>query len=71
MGLGEYGTVCTVSAPDPLTQVQTSQCGITLGSLTTPIYADAVSGATRYRFQVTRGSEVRGVHHKFGFYTLL
>ncbi|UGS20584.1 YDG domain-containing protein [Flavobacterium cyclinae] len=56
---GEYGTVCTVSAPDPLTQVQASQCGITLGSLTTPIYADAVSGATRYRFQVTRGSEVR------------
>jgi len=56
---GEYGTVCTVSSPDPLTQVQASQCGITLGSLTTPIYADAVSGATRYRFQVTRGSEVR------------
>ena len=56
---GPYGTACIVTTPDPLTKVQTSQCGITLGSMSTAIYADAVSGATKYRFQVTRGSEVR------------
>jgi uncharacterized protein (TIGR02145 family) len=41
------------------TQVQASQCDITLPSLTTTINANAFSGATGYRFEVTDGSTLR------------
>ncbi|WP_395655408.1 FISUMP domain-containing protein [Flavobacterium sp.] len=41
------------------TQVQASQCDITLPSLTTTISANAFSGATGYRFEVTDGRTLR------------
>ena len=56
----DYGNSCNVITPDvPLTKVQTSQCGITLASLSTQLTADAISGAQAYRFEVTNGSNVR------------
>jgi hypothetical protein len=41
------------------TQVQSSQCGVTLAALNTVISADAVTGAQQYRFEVTNGATVR------------
>ena len=41
------------------TQVQTSQCGVTLDTPSTVIYADAIGAAEDYRFEVTNGATVR------------
>jgi hypothetical protein len=55
-----YGTACSVSTPAiPTTQVQDSQCGATLAAIGTIIYANNVTIATAYRFEVTNGSTVR------------
>ncbi len=55
-----YGTSCTVSTPAiALTQIQASQCGASLASMTTYIYASSVSGATAYRFRFTEGANVQ------------
>ena len=56
----DYGVVCNVTAPaPPLTKLQTSQCGITLASgNATLLYANAVSVAQRYRFEVSLGADV-------------
>ena len=53
-----YGTVCTVATPEfPTTQVQDSQCELSvIPSLATIIYADAMTGAEGYRFQLTNVS---------------
>jgi hypothetical protein len=48
-----YGATCSVTTPAlPTTKLQTSQCGITLGTTTTILYADNIAGATQYRFRV-------------------
>jgi PKD repeat protein len=48
-----YGAPCDITMPAlPATKLQTSQCGITLTSTATLLYADAISGATQYRFRV-------------------
>jgi hypothetical protein len=55
---GQYGSVCTVTTPGTVpvaTQVQASQCGITLALVGTSIYANSATGATMYRFRVTDG----------------
>jgi urease beta subunit len=55
-----YGTPCSVSAPAiPSTQIQDSQCGTTLATIGTTIYANNVTVATGYRFEVTSGTSVR------------
>jgi hypothetical protein len=55
-----YGTECFVTTPAPSTKVQTSQCGVTLASLTTIISANSLSNVAAYRFEVTKaGGEVR------------
>lgn len=55
---GPYGTACTVTTPSPAgntTQVQASQCGITLATMNTTIYANSVQSVTTYRFRITDG----------------
>jgi len=54
-----YGTACNVTTPTPTTKVQTSQCGVTLTSVTQTVTADAVTGISGYRFEVTNGTTVR------------
>jgi hypothetical protein len=59
---GAYGSSCNITSPAiPTTKVQAFQCGMTLGAWNTAIIADEVSGATHYRFQVTRGASVQTV----------
>jgi hypothetical protein len=48
-----YGPQCSVTSPSPRTKIQTSQCGITLSSLSNIIYANVVSLAPGYRFRIT------------------
>jgi hypothetical protein len=38
------------------TQIQASQCGSTIASVSTYIYADAVGSATQYKFQLVNGA---------------
>jgi hypothetical protein len=58
----EYGPVCNVTTPnEPVSKVQSSQCGITLAAINTLIYADAKSETTRYRFEVSNGVNVRTI----------
>ncbi len=48
-----YGPACNITTPDvPTTQIQASQCGTSLPSMTTFFYATSVSGATSYRFRI-------------------
>ncbi|MCE3297352.1 MAG: hypothetical protein K0R65_3066 [Crocinitomicaceae bacterium] len=56
---GPYGSACTVTSPSsaPATQIQASQCGTTLASVSAPIIADAVSGAAYYRFEINGGAQ--------------
>ena len=55
-----FGPTCSISTPSlPITKIQTSQCGVTLAALNTPIYADLIEGATQYRFRVTNGGPVQ------------
>ena len=56
--LGYYGPSCNVSSPAVLaeggaTQVNPSQCGITLPRINTLIATTSLSGVTGYRFKVT------------------
>lgn len=56
---GPYGTTCSVTTPSPAgntTQVQVAQCGVTLASMTTVIYANTIASATTYRFRITDGT---------------
>ena len=51
----EYGEACAITTPAlPLTKIQASQCGITVATIETLLFADAVTGASGYRFEVTR-----------------
>jgi len=55
-----YGTACNVTTPAaPTTQLQASQCGVTLPAINTYIYADKVSGAAAFRFRFTEGANVQ------------
>ena len=49
-----YGTAYNVSSPAvPTTQITSSQCGATIPTLFNSIQADQLSGATKYRFEVS------------------
>ncbi|MGV3631145.1 MAG: GEVED domain-containing protein [Bacteroidota bacterium] len=51
-----YGPTCSISTPTlPLAKVMASQCGATLATMGTPIYADLIEGASQYRFRVSDG----------------
>ncbi|HLP65158.1 SdiA-regulated domain-containing protein [Flavobacterium sp.] len=48
-----FGPACNVTTPSPLTQVQSSQCGSTLSSIGTTIYANNVPYSLGYKFRIT------------------
>ena len=55
-----YGTSCIVTTPSlGVTQLVSSQCGITLTSLYASLNANPVTLATGYRFEVTNGGTTR------------
>lgn len=52
-----YGPACNITTPSfPTTQLQLSQCDVTLTNPNTIIYADSYAGATTYRFKFTNTS---------------
>jgi Esterase-like activity of phytase/Bacterial protein of unknown function (DUF839) len=68
----DYGSACTITTPAaPLTKVISSQCGITLASLSNGVYADRKYGATKYKFRIdnNEGSvvEYETVNYFFNF----
>lgn len=57
-----YGPACNVTTPGvPTTEIQASQCGITLPTISTYFYANSVQDATAYRFRLTEGANVNVV----------
>jgi hypothetical protein len=58
---GNYGDVCTVSTPFSSTKVQASQCGTSLAALDTFIYANYLSYATNYKFEVVNGATTQTI----------
>ncbi len=54
---GPYGTMCTITTPAiPTPQLVTAQCNFTLTEMNTPIYAESISDAEAYTFQLTNTS---------------
>lgn len=51
---GRTAVVATVNTVNE-TKIQTSQCGVTLAGYNDRVWADAVVGATNYRFSITDG----------------
>lgn len=51
-----YGVMCQVFTPQPVTQLRADFCGATLTSNGQNIFADAVTGATQYRFEIVRNN---------------
>jgi hypothetical protein len=49
---GPYGPACSITTPSIITQIQPSQCGITLSAINTNISANQVQYATQYRFRI-------------------
>lgn len=64
-----YGPSCTITLP-PLTSLIVSQCGATLASVTTPIWARQMPSATSYRFQVIKGANVATYETVNRYFTL-
>ncbi|AWH85461.1 hypothetical protein HYN59_10185 [Flavobacterium album] len=57
-----YGPSCTVATPaPPVTQLRPQDCGTTVASFSTGIFANAVPLAEGYRFRVTAGTYVQTV----------
>ena len=54
----EYGVQCEVFTPSPNTQLRVDFCGTTLSSIGQNIFADAVSGAQQYRFEINNGNGI-------------
>ena len=57
----DYGTACNIMTPETpgVSHVIASQCGITVNSFWSTIYAQQVSAASGYRFEVSDGATVR------------
>ncbi len=52
-----YGPACDITTPSfPTSQLQLSQCDVTISNLNTVMFADSFSGATTYRFRFVSGS---------------
>lgn len=52
------------------TKVATLQCGVTIGFLNTKIYANTVTGATGYTFEVTNGGVTETIVSGVNYFTL-
>jgi len=48
-----YGPQCTITTPEAITSIQSSQCGTSVASLTTQVIANSVVNANQYRFRIT------------------
>jgi len=56
--VGRYGDTCSISiTPYPWTKIHADQCGKTLASVTSRVYATAVTGITDYQFRLINESE--------------
>jgi hypothetical protein len=55
----EYGSVCTLTSPaaPPSSRIVSPLCGSTIASYWTAIYAQQVTGAQGYRFEVSTGGQ--------------
>jgi hypothetical protein len=53
-----YGAMCQVTTPTSNTKLRNDFCGANLTSLGQNIYADAVTGAHQYRFEIDNGSTI-------------
>ena len=47
-----YGPSCIVTTSVPTTKLATASCDITIQTMSTALYSDAVAGATNYRYKV-------------------
>ena len=54
----EYGVMCQVFTPSPTTQLRADFCGVTLTALGQNIFAEQVTGAHQYRFEIDNGSTI-------------
>jgi len=51
-----YGPACSITTPSfPTTQLQLSQCDVTISNLNTVLFADSFATATTYRFRFISG----------------
>ena len=50
---GGFGSPCDITTPSPITKVKAANCGTTLATISTSVYADALIGVQGYRFEVT------------------
>ena len=53
---GFYGQSCQITTAGntvPTTKIRNAQCGVTIPSSSTPIYANNVNGATSYTYEIT------------------
>jgi hypothetical protein len=48
-----FGTTCAIRTPSPVTKVKAANCGRTLATIHTSVYADALIAVQGYRFEVT------------------
>jgi hypothetical protein len=48
-----FGTTCAIRTPSPVTKVKAANCGRTLATINTSVYADALIAVQGYRFEVT------------------
>ena len=56
---GNYGPVCQITTSNsnvPSTKIRNAQCGVTIPTSATPIYANHVSGATSYTYEISNSS---------------
>jgi hypothetical protein len=55
----EYGSVCTLTSPTapPSSRIVSPLCGSTIASYWTTIYAQQITGAQGYRFEVSTGGQ--------------
>lgn len=62
-----YGTACSVTTPAPqTTQLQAAYCGISIPSMSTPLYIDAISSATDYMYEITNLSTGSVIYYPRG-----
>jgi hypothetical protein len=57
-----YGPACSVSSPTPTTVIQSAYCGLTVASISDPVYANSVPYAQGYRFRVTNLLDSSDMH---------
>jgi hypothetical protein len=53
-----YGVQCDVFTPSPITQLRADFCGATLTTVGQNIFANAVTGAQQYRFEIDNGNGI-------------